>query len=68
MASSHWAVTTRPNAAMKKKFAMYTLVVVTPRHSIRESDRVVRVVANAPIGSIDCRRSQILYLVLTNEG
>lgn len=54
MANSHWAVTTSPNAAMKKKFAMYTLVIVTPRHSIRESDSVVRVVAKAPIGSMDC--------------
>lgn len=39
---------------MKKKLAMYTLVVVTPRHSIKESDRVVRVVAKAPIGNMDC--------------
>lgn len=40
-----------PKAAAKKKLATKTLFVVTPRHSIRLSDSVVKVVAKTPIGS-----------------
>lgn len=35
----------------KKKFPIYTLVVVTPRHSIKLNDRVVSVVEKAPIAN-----------------
>ena len=54
MDSSHCAVTTSPNAAAKKKLAMKALYIVTPRHSIRPSDKVVNVVAKTPIGSAVC--------------
>lgn len=54
IANSHCAVTTRPKAEMKKKFPTKTLSTVTPRHSIKLSDRVVRVVPNAPSASADC--------------
>ena len=40
-----------PKAAAKKKLATKTLFVATPRHSIRLSERVVKVVAKTPIGS-----------------
>jgi hypothetical protein len=53
--SSHCAVTTRPKAAAKKKLATKTLLVVTPLHSMRLSDRVVSVTAKTPIGSAVCR-------------
>lgn len=53
MDNSHCAVTTRPNAAMKKKFPTNTLLVLTPRHSIRLSERVVRVVPKAPRANAD---------------
>ena len=51
--SSHCAVTTRPKADRKKKFATKAFAVVTPRHSIRLSERVVRVVPKAPRASAD---------------
>lgn len=43
-----------PIPATKKKFPMYTFVVVTPRHSIKLIESVVRVVAKAPIASAVC--------------
>ena len=51
--NSHWAVMTSPNAPTKKKLATKTLLVVTPRHSIRASERVVSVVPNAPRARAD---------------
>lgn len=52
--SSHCAVTTRPNAEMKKKLAIKALAVVTPLHSIKLRESVVSVVPNAPRASADC--------------
>lgn len=49
LTNSHWAEMTMPMPATKKKLPMYTFVVVTPRHSMRESESVVRVVAKAPM-------------------
>jgi hypothetical protein len=51
--SSHCAVTTSPKAAMKKKFATKAFVVLTLRHSIRASERVVKVVPKAPRARAD---------------
>lgn len=56
--SSHCAVITKPNAAMKKKLATKAFVTVTPRHSIRLSESVVRVVPNAPRANADCKNQQ----------
>lgn len=53
--SSHWAEINMPMPARKKKLPMYTLVMVTPRHCIGEHERVVRVVAKAPMARPICR-------------
>lgn len=58
LTSSHWAVMTMPIAARKKKFAMKTFFVSTPRHSISERDKVVKVVAKAPIPSAVLQANQ----------
>lgn len=44
---------------MKKKLATKTLSVVTPRHSIKLNERVVRVVPNAPRARADYQRNQL---------
>lgn len=42
---------TNAKSLLKKKFPIKTFEIVTPRHSIKLSERVVRVVANAPIAN-----------------
>lgn len=61
MDNSHCAVITRPNAAMKKKLATKTLLVVTPRHSIRLNESVVSVVPNAPSANADYSNCQLYF-------
>ena len=56
-ASSHCAVMRRPKAATKKKLATWMFAIVTPLHSIKLNESVVKVVAKAPIASA-------LYLVV----
>lgn len=54
---------TRPNAAIKKKFATKTLLVVTPRHSMRLNESVVSVVPNAPSANADYVSRQLYTLL-----